>query len=66
MRALTAFSFLAIATLTGCQAEPPLGSPAAEADNHRPPMEIPTPESAVPRSTDAGNQTPTEGISPTP
>jgi hypothetical protein len=60
-------AFVALSALAACEPLPPVGSPEAasmdrQADES--PMELPTPDTAVPRSTDAGNETPNEGISP--
>ncbi len=61
------FGLITLSALAACQPLPPVGSPeAASLDRqaNESPMELPTPDTAVPRSTDAGNQTPNEGISP--
>jgi hypothetical protein len=61
--------FIILSALAACQPLPPIDSPKAEQLNGQAdvaPAELPTPDTAVPRATDAGNQNPTEGISPRP
>jgi hypothetical protein len=63
------FGLIALSLLAACQPLPPIDSPRAEQLDRQAdvaPVEMQTPDSAVSRSTDAGNQNPTEGISPRP
>ena len=61
--------FVTLSLLAACQPLPPIDSPKEEQLDRQAdvaPEVLPTPDTAVPRATDAGNQNPTEGISPRP